>query len=153
MNIVPRSNLHARKRSFTEKNGDIRRSCTASVYDARIRSDTMRNGFRKRRSYKNTEWLKEKHLYSVYGVIRLSYTVVYQRTRSYLVIYGYHKRTIQWTTRFVQLTCIFRRKIVSISLNARFSGLSSLPSLIASLSSRGRRLKSAGHKFCHVTTI
>ena len=146
---TPRSNMHARKRSFTEKNGDIRRSCTASVYDARIRSDTVRNGFRKRRSYKNMEWLKDKHLYSVYGVIRLPYTVVYHRTRSYLVVYDYHKRTIQWTTHFLQLTYIFRRKIGSISLDARFSGSSFLPSFITGLSSSGRRLKSAGHKFCH----
>ena len=141
--------MHARKQSFTEKNGDIRRSCTASIYDARMLSDTMRNGFRKWRSYKNTEWLKDKHLCSVYGAIRLPYTVVYHRARSYLVVYGYHKRTIQWTTRFVQLTYIFRRKIVSINLYARFSGSAFLSSLITGLSSRGRRLKSAGHKFCH----
>ena len=28
----PRSNMHGRKRPFTEKNGDIRRSYTVSVY-------------------------------------------------------------------------------------------------------------------------
>ncbi len=52
---LPRSNMHDRKRPFTEKNGDIQRSCTASVYDACTRSDTVRNGFRIRRSYKNAK--------------------------------------------------------------------------------------------------
>ncbi len=51
----PRSNMHDRKRPFTEKNGDIQRSCTASVYDACTRSDTVGNGFRIRRSYKNAK--------------------------------------------------------------------------------------------------
>ena len=76
--------MHARKRSFTEKNGDIRRSCIASIYDARIRGNTVKNGFRTRRSYKNTEELKDEHLCSVYGAIRLPYTIVYQRARLYL---------------------------------------------------------------------
>jgi hypothetical protein len=52
---LPRSNMHGRKRPFTEKNGDIRRSYTVSVHGHRIRSETVRNGFRIRRSYKNTE--------------------------------------------------------------------------------------------------
>ncbi len=51
----PRSNVHGRKRPFTEKNGDIRRSYTVFVHGHRIRSETVRNGFRIRRSYKNTE--------------------------------------------------------------------------------------------------
>jgi hypothetical protein len=50
---IPRSNMHDRKRPFTEKNGDLQRPCTASVYDACTRSDTVGNGFRIRRSYKN----------------------------------------------------------------------------------------------------
>jgi hypothetical protein len=52
---LPRSNMHGRKRPFTEKNGHIRRSYTVSVHGHRIRSETVRNGFRIRRSYKNTE--------------------------------------------------------------------------------------------------
>jgi hypothetical protein len=52
---IPRSNMHGRKRPFTEKNGDIRRSYTVSVHGHRIRSETVRNGFRIQRSYKNTE--------------------------------------------------------------------------------------------------
>ncbi len=47
---IPRSNRQARKRPFTERNGDIRRSYTRSVYDLRIRSYTMRTGIRIRRS-------------------------------------------------------------------------------------------------------
>jgi hypothetical protein len=43
---LPRSNKHDRKRPFTEKNRNIQRSCTASVYDACTRSDTVGNGFR-----------------------------------------------------------------------------------------------------------
>jgi hypothetical protein len=39
-----RSNMHVRRRSFTEKNGDIRRSRMAPICDARVR-----------RLYKNTE--------------------------------------------------------------------------------------------------
>jgi hypothetical protein len=46
----PRSNRQARKRPFTGRNGDIRRSYTRSVYDLRIRSYTMRTGIRIRRS-------------------------------------------------------------------------------------------------------
>jgi hypothetical protein len=51
----PRSNMHGRKRPFTEKNGDIRSSYTGSVHGHRIRGETVKNGFRIRRSYKNTE--------------------------------------------------------------------------------------------------
>jgi hypothetical protein len=52
---IPRSNMHDRKRPFTEENGDIQRSCTASVYGACTRSDTVGKGFRIRRSYKNAK--------------------------------------------------------------------------------------------------
>jgi len=38
--------MHGRKQPFTEKNGDIRRSYTVSVDGHRIRSETVRNGFR-----------------------------------------------------------------------------------------------------------
>ncbi len=86
---LPRSNRHGRKRPFTEKNGDIRRSYTNTVHGHRIRCETVRNGFRIRRSWKNTEWLKTELLCSVYGAIRLPYTVVYHRVRLYTVIYGY----------------------------------------------------------------
>jgi hypothetical protein len=83
---IPKSNMHDRKRPFTEKKGDIQiqRSCTASVYDAYTRSDTVGNGFRIRRSYKNGKWLKGKHLCSVYRAIRLPYTVVHA-CRNYTV--------------------------------------------------------------------
>jgi hypothetical protein len=52
---TPRSNMQGRKRPFTMKNGDIRRSYTGSVHEHRIRSETVRNGYRIRRSLKNTE--------------------------------------------------------------------------------------------------
>jgi hypothetical protein len=70
--VLPRSNMHDRKRPFTENNRDIQRSWTGFVYDACTRSDTVGNGFCIRRSYKNAKWLKGKHLYSVYGRSRLS---------------------------------------------------------------------------------
>jgi hypothetical protein len=89
---LPRSNMHGRKRPFTVKNGDIRRSYTVSVHGHRIRSETVRNGFRIRRLYKNTEWFEGKVLYSVYGAIRLPYTVVYYRVQSHMVVYGYNMR-------------------------------------------------------------
>ncbi len=85
---TPRSNMHGRKRPFTMKNGDIRRSYTGSVHGHRIRSETVRNGYRIRRSYKNTEWFKGNGFYSVYGAIRLPYTVVYYRVRPYTIVYG-----------------------------------------------------------------
>ncbi len=53
--LPPRSNSHGRKRSFTEKNGDIRRSYTNTTHGHRIRCETVKNGFRIRRSCKNTE--------------------------------------------------------------------------------------------------
>jgi hypothetical protein len=59
----------------------------ASIYDVRIRSDTVRNGFRIRRSCKNTEKLKFKLLHSVYGDTRLPYTTVYHRILSYIIVY------------------------------------------------------------------
>ncbi len=37
---LPRSNMHGRKRPFTVKNGDIRRSYTGSVHGHHIRSET-----------------------------------------------------------------------------------------------------------------
>jgi hypothetical protein len=52
---LPRSNMHGRKRPFTLKNRDIRRSYTGSVHEHRIRSETVRNGYRIRRSYENME--------------------------------------------------------------------------------------------------
>jgi hypothetical protein len=63
---IPSSNMYGCKRAFTEKSRDIRRSYTVFVHGHRIR-----------RSYKNTEWFDGKFLYSVYGAIRLPYTVVY----------------------------------------------------------------------------
>jgi hypothetical protein len=83
--------MHGRKRPFTEKNGDIRRY-TEVVHCFRIRSEAVRNGFRIRRSYKNTECFEGKALYSVYGAIQLPYTVVYYRVQSYMVVYGYNMR-------------------------------------------------------------
>jgi hypothetical protein len=80
--------MHGRKRPFTMKNGDIRRSYTGSVHGHRIRSETVRNGYRIRRSYKNTEWFKGNGFYSVYGAIRLPYTVVYYRVQPYTIVYG-----------------------------------------------------------------
>jgi hypothetical protein len=86
---MPRSNMHGRKRPFTVKNGDIRRSYTGSVHGHRIRSETMRNGYRIRRSYKKEEWFKGNGFYSVYGAIRLPYTIVYYCVLPYTVVYGY----------------------------------------------------------------
>jgi hypothetical protein len=99
--------MHVRKRSFTEKNRDIRRSCMASIYDVRIRSDTVRNGFRIRRSCKNTEKLKFKLLYSVYGDTRLPYTVVYHRITPVLRVRRYtttvYNRILSYIIVYVQL--------------------------------------------------
>ncbi len=89
ISIIPRSNMHGRKRPFTEKNGDIRRSYTNTAHGHRIQCETVRDGFRIRRSCKNTEWLKTELHCSVYGAIRLPYTVVYHRVRPYMVVYGY----------------------------------------------------------------
>jgi hypothetical protein len=76
----PRSNMHGRKRPFMEKNGDIRRSYMNTAHGHRIRCATVRNGFRIRRSCKNTEWLKTELLCSVYGRIS-SCATVYGRIR------------------------------------------------------------------------
>jgi len=76
---LPRSNMHGRKRLFTEKNVDIHKPQTTSIYDKRIRRETTRNRSRIRRSCKNTKRLKDKLLCSVYGDIRLPYTTVYHR--------------------------------------------------------------------------
>jgi hypothetical protein len=83
--LIPRSNMHGRKRPFTVKTGDIRRSSTGSVHGHRIRNETVRNGYRIRRSHKNMEWFKGNGLYSVYGAIRLPYTIVYCRVWPYTV--------------------------------------------------------------------
>jgi hypothetical protein len=77
---VPRSNMRGRKRPFTEKNGDVRRSYTGSIRGHRIRGETVRNGFRIRISYKNTERLEGKVLYSVYGRVWLRYTSLFTFT-------------------------------------------------------------------------
>jgi hypothetical protein len=61
----------------------------ASIYDVRIRSDTVKNGFRIRISCKNTEKLSFKLLYSVYGDTRLPYTVVYHRITPVLRVRRY----------------------------------------------------------------
>jgi hypothetical protein len=70
----PRSNMHDHKRPFTEKDGHIQRSCTASVYNACTRSDTVRNGFCIPRSYKNAKCdttcpFYISHLWSIISVL------------------------------------------------------------------------------------
>jgi hypothetical protein len=78
--------MHGRKRPFMVKNGDIQRSYTGSVHGHRIRSEMVRNGYRIRRSYKTEELFKGNGFYSVYGAIRLPYTIVYYRVLSYIIV-------------------------------------------------------------------
>jgi hypothetical protein len=69
--LPPRSNMHDRKGPFTGKNGDIQRSCAASVYDACTRSDTVGNGFRIR-SYTTAVYGHMAPCVIAYGRTRLS---------------------------------------------------------------------------------
>jgi hypothetical protein len=44
---------------------------------------------------KNTEWIKDKHLCSVYRDIRQPYTVVYHRVLSYTIVYGHRMNNVK----------------------------------------------------------
>jgi hypothetical protein len=126
--------MHGRKRPFTEKNGDIRGSYTGSVHGHRIRIETVKNGFRIRRSCKNTEWFESfllrirSYTIAVYGRI-LSFAAVYGRIRlQYASLYGFALKvsehitiSILWNSRIY-----FEKKTVSVSYNARISGSLSL---------------------------
>ncbi len=100
-------------RICTVVNDRLRRSYTVSVHGHRIRSKTARNGFRIRRSYKNTEWFEGKVLYSVYGAIRLPYTVVYDCIRlQYASLFVFALKVSEHITKSILWNSdnFFRRK-------------------------------------------
>ncbi len=69
--------MHGRKRPFTQKNGDIRRSYTVYVHGHRIRSATVRNGDRMKIGSDS------KVKFST------PYTEIYDfRIRSYIIVYS-----------------------------------------------------------------
>ncbi len=72
----PRSNRQARKRPFTDRNGDIRRSYTRFVYDLRILSYTI-TGIYDRNTI-TCFMAKYGRIRSVFGM----YTIVNDRLRS-----------------------------------------------------------------------
>ncbi len=71
--------MHGRKRPFTEKNGDIRRSYTNTAHGPRIRCEMVRNGFRIR-SYMATVYRHISPCATVYGRIRLQYVLLFRFT-------------------------------------------------------------------------
>ncbi len=79
--------MHGRKRPFTVKNGDIRRSYTGSVHGHRIRNETVRNGYRIkiRSDLKVTVSTPYTEIYDCR--IRLPYTIVYYRVQPYTIVY------------------------------------------------------------------
>jgi hypothetical protein len=84
----PRSNMHGRKRPFTEKNGDIRRSYTVSVHRHRIRSETVKpdSVYGDRIKIRSDSKVKLSTPYTeLYDCRIRSYIIVYSRIWSYTV--------------------------------------------------------------------